>query len=411
LDEAVATESHQPLGQILVRRGIISEAQLDQALRNQVVYLGRLGTNLVELECVRLDYVGRALSVQLGVPHADSVLLSEVPDSLLAELEAAVCAEQQVFPLKIEGGQLHLAMIDPGREHVAEVGRLLRRPIRPYICPELRLLYTLEARYGIPRPARFLRQGTPAARPDERRTYVQTTVSVGDASFPSAPARHDDATTSEPGGDDSEFEVIVGPPVGQRLPPPPSDELILLDQRTGAPAADEELELDVSVAERPELEAIGATLAALERAGAAGEIPARLVQPIFPGTSLSVLFWIRGDSAIGCCAHPTHRQLNELQRMVVSLSEPSLMQWAWRLESPVRAASDELHSQIASFCGAPPAKEICVVPVVFHHKVVNLLCMFAAAGRFPADAFELLRPVVEAAGAAYLRISRSSAPR
>lgn len=404
--------SQMALGQILLRRGIINEEQLEQALRNQVVYLGRLGTNLVELECVQLDYVGRALSIQLGVPHADSVLLSEVPDALLAELDAELCAEQQVFPLRIERGELHLAMIDPGTEHVAEVSRLLHRPIRPYICPELRLLYTLEARYGIRRPARFLRQGTPSARPDERRTYVQTTVSAPNAAFPSAPERHDAAATSGAGeSHEPEHQVIVGPRVSQRPSNNPSSELIYLDERTSTPAAGEEREPDASAAlDRRQLEAISATVVAIQRAGSAGEIPSRLVQPILFGTSLSVLFWVRGERAIGCCAHPTHLQLAEVQRMVVSLSEPSLMQWAWRLESPVRAAADAIHSQIAGFCGAPPPKEVCVVPVVFHAKVVNLLCLLLGGdGRFPTNAFELLRPVIEAASAAYLRISQSSA--
>jgi hypothetical protein len=147
------------LGQVLLRRGIIDEAQLAQALENQVVYQGRLGTNLVELEYVQLDYVGRALSIQLGVPHADATLLSEVPDEIMALLPPELCAEQQVVPLCVRGGELHLAMIDPSAEHVEQVTQLLRRSVRPYVCPELRLLYTLEQRCGMRRPARFLRQG------------------------------------------------------------------------------------------------------------------------------------------------------------------------------------------------------------------------------------------------------------
>src|SRR5215208_105393 len=43
------------IGQILVAAGRLSPAQLDEALRAQVLYGGRLGTNLVELGHVDLD--------------------------------------------------------------------------------------------------------------------------------------------------------------------------------------------------------------------------------------------------------------------------------------------------------------------------------------------------------------------
>jgi len=50
------------LGELLVAAGLLTVAQVEQALRAQVMWGGRLGTNIVELHYLELDPLSNALA-------------------------------------------------------------------------------------------------------------------------------------------------------------------------------------------------------------------------------------------------------------------------------------------------------------------------------------------------------------
>ena len=50
------------LGQYLIRQGLITAEQLDEALQHQALYGARLGTNLVDLAFVTLSELAQQLS-------------------------------------------------------------------------------------------------------------------------------------------------------------------------------------------------------------------------------------------------------------------------------------------------------------------------------------------------------------
>ncbi|MEO7730494.1 MAG: hypothetical protein ABIY55_05940, partial [Kofleriaceae bacterium] len=58
------------LGELLVAAGLLTVEQVEQAVRAQVMWGGRLGTNLVELGYIDLDKLATALSRQHGIPAA-----------------------------------------------------------------------------------------------------------------------------------------------------------------------------------------------------------------------------------------------------------------------------------------------------------------------------------------------------
>src|SRR5215813_12059812 len=58
------------LGELLVAAGLLTVEQVEQALRAQVVWGGRLGTNLVELHHLELDSLSRMLGRQHHLPAA-----------------------------------------------------------------------------------------------------------------------------------------------------------------------------------------------------------------------------------------------------------------------------------------------------------------------------------------------------
>src|SRR6478735_1557267 len=74
------------LGTLLLRNAAIGLAQLEAALRNQVLYGGRLGTNLVELGFIDLEMLSTYLAELSGFPIATPTLLDDADKALLDRL-------------------------------------------------------------------------------------------------------------------------------------------------------------------------------------------------------------------------------------------------------------------------------------------------------------------------------------
>ena len=163
------------LGTLLLRNAAIGLTQLEGALRNQVLYGGRLGTNLVELGFIDLELLSTYLSEMTGFPIASPSVLDEADKRLLEKLGVDDAHRLRVIPLREQDGKITVAMVDPtDADAIEQLGVLFGRPITPCVVPELRALYYLEKLFGLPRRARFIRTGQLTAqgepeKPDERR--------------------------------------------------------------------------------------------------------------------------------------------------------------------------------------------------------------------------------------------------
>jgi len=101
------------IGDLLVKAGVITDAQLKQALAEQHQWGGKLGDILVRMEFVTEDVLVRALSKQSGIPRAD--LVGEAPKSALEKVPPETAEEFGLVPLALQddGRTLVLAMSDP----------------------------------------------------------------------------------------------------------------------------------------------------------------------------------------------------------------------------------------------------------------------------------------------------------
>lgn len=166
------------LGTLLLRDAVISLSQLEAALRAQVVYGGRLGTNLVELGFVDVDTLGGYLSRVLEVPLATQEHFEAAVPEALDALGPGLADVYTAVALGFEGddqGTLAVALSNPKDRPTLDKLRVQTGlEIRPYCSPELRLLYYLEKYYNLTRKARFVRSGTgqrgPSQFDDRRRT-------------------------------------------------------------------------------------------------------------------------------------------------------------------------------------------------------------------------------------------------
>ncbi|MBJ6752733.1 GspE/PulE/PilB domain-containing protein [Geomonas anaerohicana] len=145
------------LGEMLLKVGALTKAQLDQVLQAQVIYGGRIGTNLVEMGLVTEEELAHVLSEQMGAPCVEPAELSAIPDQVLRLVPLELVKRYRVVPLAVEGKRLSLAMTNPHDfKALDEIGFVTGMVIKPRICPEVRLNLALERFYRINRPTRFI---------------------------------------------------------------------------------------------------------------------------------------------------------------------------------------------------------------------------------------------------------------
>jgi hypothetical protein len=155
------------LARILKDRGYVTELQLQEAIQHQVLYGGRLGTNLYELGHITEARLQEALSRALGVP-ALAVDPRQVQPEAVQLVPRPLAARLKVFPYRVSGKTLTLLMVDP-RDHgaVAQVGYTLGYIVRTAVVPEFRMIQLLRDFYGVDERWRFTDTHRPASLPPQ----------------------------------------------------------------------------------------------------------------------------------------------------------------------------------------------------------------------------------------------------
>src|SRR3989442_14914883 len=117
------------IGELLIRGGDLTPDGLEEALDWQVLYGGRLGTNLLELKLVEEEQVARTLGKQLGREDAWGERLPEhdvIPllPKHVADRDEMVPRKMEKRPLKVLCTEIHLAKMH-------QLGYKLCRPCLP----------------------------------------------------------------------------------------------------------------------------------------------------------------------------------------------------------------------------------------------------------------------------------------
>jgi hypothetical protein len=380
------------LGTLLLRNASIGLSQLESALRNQVLYGGRLGTNLVELGFLEVDLLSTYLSDLSGVPSATSELLDLAPADALARLGGDLAHQLGAVPLGTAhepDGSIPVALIDPhDRNALAVLRSRLGGPIAPYVMPELRAFYYLERHFGQPRQARFVRSGGRLSTIHAIGAGLGLGLGLGSA--------------GPDGGSSSNDRRRIQPPSGIVMPPP-----LVVPPRSKRPSA-----LSIRVSGEPILSFAGACehLAAATHRDqlattlldyARGRLTALLV---FLVRDANALCW-RGYVASG----PTSVRFEEIS---IPLGAASAFQAAHdtlaRFSGPPPSPAHPIESKLWDALGGPPdPAEVTVVPVILKQRVVNLIYAHATGG-VPGEVVEELAVLAQHAQDAYLRLIRQS---
>ncbi len=146
---------------MLVESGQVTPAQLSEALRAQVMWGGRLGTNLVELGYISLDDLTKALGRQHDLPGALKSHFGRADVALQRRLSPRLAGKYAVIPLLHTNKRAIVAVMDPltpagVRAICNELGGKPEDLVQA-VAAELRIRHQLEQLYRIERDPRFLR--------------------------------------------------------------------------------------------------------------------------------------------------------------------------------------------------------------------------------------------------------------
>ncbi|MBI2933615.1 MAG: Flp pilus assembly complex ATPase component TadA [Planctomycetes bacterium] len=136
------------LGQILMRDGAVTEAQIEEALKRRQPG-ERLGQALVRLGHARQEAVLRALSEQTHIPTVDLADL-EVDADVLSQVAVKIVFRHKVLPIARANGTLRVALSDPLDLDVLDELRLVTRlEIEPVLGPPDEIERLIKKYYGV----------------------------------------------------------------------------------------------------------------------------------------------------------------------------------------------------------------------------------------------------------------------
>ncbi len=165
----MAKVQRKRIGDILLETGIITPQQLAEALAQQRRTRERLGRVLVDQGAASEKQIAQALAAQLDLPLValSSARLDPNAVKLIPEILAR---KRRVVPLRLDGGQVIVAMADPLDVFALDdVGIAARRPVKAVVAVESEVMAAIERAYGMGAAAQAVLGETgeeaPAAEP------------------------------------------------------------------------------------------------------------------------------------------------------------------------------------------------------------------------------------------------------
>ena len=138
----------QRLGDLLVKEKVISQQQLEQALRSQRESNCRLGSALVKLGFLSEEDVTNFLSRQYGVP-AINLSYFEIDQAVVKLVPYETAKRYQILPLSRVGASLTIAMVDPTNVFAMDDIKFMTGfNIEPVVASETAIIDGIEKAYN-----------------------------------------------------------------------------------------------------------------------------------------------------------------------------------------------------------------------------------------------------------------------
>jgi hypothetical protein len=359
------------LGQMLVKSGVISPDELDEALKNQVIFGTRLGTSLIELGYLTEQELATFLSRKLQVPAVPADELLRIPQEIISLVPHDRVEKYQVIPYRLDQKRLTVVMADPTDfAAIDELSFITGLIVVPAVSPELGIFRAMEHCYGIRHGKRGINV-SPDLKKQARKGRREELVGTPPPTASVTPIPTDDIV---------EF--------------PPIDEFLGF-YREGEPD---------SVTTSPYSRAFGSyTVDRLSRALAEATdreaIADALIGYCQQEMPVAAIFIVRGNNAVGWRASVHGTPVADFQRISISLSESSVLSLALEGKCPYLgpAAASPANAEILSALAVHDLPTVLTLPVVLMNRVVAILYLGNGIDMLTQRLIELQRLAVKAA--------------
>jgi type IV pilus assembly protein PilB len=138
----------EKIGEMLIKSGIISQEQLQEALKLQKTQGGRLGFNLVKLGFVKEEDITSLLSEQYGVPaiHLEHF---DIEEDVIKLIPPDLAQKHLLIPIERTGSTLTVAMVDPSNMAAIDQIRFMTSyNVEPVVASEASIRAAIEKYYG-----------------------------------------------------------------------------------------------------------------------------------------------------------------------------------------------------------------------------------------------------------------------
>ena len=141
MDRAIPTD-------LLIAAGTITPEELDMGLQRQKETKERLGAALISAGIITEAELIEALRLQLGIEYID-LSKTTIPISLAQVVPKNIAKQFQVVPVRMERDELYLAMSDPMNFYaIEEVKKAVRKKIVPMIATTEGVEHAILVLYG-----------------------------------------------------------------------------------------------------------------------------------------------------------------------------------------------------------------------------------------------------------------------
>jgi len=179
-------QAEERLGDLLLEKDLVKPEQLDKAVQCQVLFGGRLGTNLLELGFVTEDDLRSVLENKYNLCSVKRDELKDIPNEVIGAVPRDFAESHNLVPVKLTKEEICAAMQDPWKESdVTALRDLTGRKVVPLIALELDIYWALEKYYGTRRDARLINLDGWLER--QRRPREKPPVKKGSKDYTSEP--------------------------------------------------------------------------------------------------------------------------------------------------------------------------------------------------------------------------------
>ena len=347
----------EKLGELLIKKNLLTQAQLEEALQAQVIFGGKLGTVLIEMGLITEEILAEILGQLINIPCAKPGQLQNIPDNVIKIISPEQAEKHKVMPVSVIGKKLTLAMADPRNlQSIDEISFRTGYIVMPILALEVRLVFALESYYGVKRTMRYI------APPKQVREELNQLHVLETADSP-VEARDTDEELGALGS-----EHIYEKPAAEPAQPVAAAEVV----------EDEIEELgDDDLIEELEDEEITLVTTAQTLIGITdrNDVADAVIAYLGANYTRAALFMVVAGQVTGWRSAKSGQPIPGFERFQLPLSEPSVLKTAVESNSfflgPVPQSGANL--ALTTFLGKPAPQSALLMPMSMLGRVVGLI--------------------------------------